>query len=158
MRYDAGECDAVLCHFADDDEKQIENNIQNTRNHKIYKRALRISVCTEHAVSEIEDSERRHTERIDAEIKHGALDKVILCAEQFQHEPRGNKAEHRYDTACCQTYHKRGAYGSGCARLVSCAEMMRNLNIDSTSHSDEKACEKRNENRCGTDGSQSFRA
>ncbi len=106
LRNNAGKRDAVLRHMAYDNEKQIEDNVQNTCNHEICKRTLRITVCTEDTVAEVENSESRHAERINAEIKHGTLDKVVLCAEKFQHKPRGNQTKRRYDTACREAYYK----------------------------------------------------
>ena len=106
LRYDACKCDAVLRHTADDNEKQVEDNIQNTCDHKIKKRTLCISVCTEHTVTEIEYPECRHPERIYSEIKHSALNKIILCSEQLQHKSCGNEAERHDYAACHKAEHK----------------------------------------------------
>ena len=47
----------------------------------------------------------------DAEIKLSALDQVILCAQQLEHKPRGDEAEHHDDAACRKAEHKCGADG-----------------------------------------------
>ena len=133
--------------MADNNEKQIEDNVKNTCDHKICKRALRISVCAEHTVTEVENSESRHTERIDAEIKHRALNKIVFRAEQLQHKPRRKKTKYCYDTARYKAYHKGGTYGSRCTRFIPRAEMMCNLNVDGIPHSDEESREKRYKDR-----------
>ena len=109
LRDDAGKRNAVFRHTAYYNEEQIENNIQNARNHKICKRSLRITVCAEYAVAEVENAESRHSERIDTEIEHGALYKVVLCAEQFQHKTCGKEAKSHDNDARRKTYHKRCA-------------------------------------------------
>ena len=109
LRDDAGKRDAVLRHTANDDKKQVKKNVQNARNHKICKRSLRITVCAEYAVAEVENAESRHSERIDTEIEHGALYKVVLCAEQFQHKTCGKEAKSHDNDARRKTYHKRCA-------------------------------------------------
>ena len=91
------------------------------------------------SVTEVEDSERGHSERIDAEIEDSPLDEILLRAEQLQHEPRGKQAEHRDDTARCKADDKRGADGSRCTRLFASAEVLRHADVDGTSHSDEEA-------------------
>ena len=139
LRDDTGECNAVLRHVADDDKKQVEHDVQKPRDHQIGKRTLRVSVRAEHAVTEVEDSERGHSERIDAEIEDSPLDEILLRAEQLQHEPRGKQAEHRDDTARCKADDKRGADGSRCTRLFASAEVLRHADVDGTSHSDEEA-------------------
>ncbi len=158
LRDDTRKRHAVLRHAADNDEKQVEDHVQDPGDHQIGERALRIAVRAEHAVAEVEDTERRHSERVDAEVEHGALDEVVLRAEELQHEPCGQQAEDRDDTARREADHKRGAHGRGRAFLVAGAEMLRDPNVDGASHSDEKAREQGHENRGGADCPQRLRA
>ena len=106
LRDDAGECNAVLRHAADDDKKQVEKHIQNTRNHEIGQRAPGISVGAEHAVAEIKNPESRHSECINPKIEYGSLDKIVFGTEQLQHKPRRDETKHHNDAARCKAEHK----------------------------------------------------
>ena len=95
LRKHACQRDAVGRHLADDDEEQIEDHVQNARRRQIGQRPLRIAARAQYRVAEVENAERRHAERVDAEIEHRAGQQIVLRPEQLQHRRGQKKAQHR---------------------------------------------------------------
>ena len=95
LRDHACQRDAVGRHLADNDEEQIEDHVQNARRRQIGQRPLRIAARAQYRVAEVENAERRHAERVDAEIEHRAGQQIVLRPEQLQHRRGQEKAKNR---------------------------------------------------------------
>ena len=68
-----------------DNEEQIQDNIQYTRNTQVDQRFCRLSSGTQHAVSKVIDRHRRHTKGIDFHVDHRSVHQLILRVHQRQH-------------------------------------------------------------------------
>ena len=64
----ACQSDACNIQSADDDEKQVEEDVQNTGDGQIHQRLFRLTDGTEHRVAKIVKREGRHTEEVDTQV------------------------------------------------------------------------------------------
>ena len=79
-----GQCHALRCHAADNDEEQIQKNIQNSGNGQIQQRPPGVAGGTEHRVAEVENAQSGHTQGVDSEIEHRSGQQVFLGFQQLQ--------------------------------------------------------------------------
>ena len=70
--------------MTDDDKKQIESGIQNSRSRQIQKRPAGIALRTHHRVTEIKNTERRHPQRINTEIQDRTVNQFLFGFDQCQ--------------------------------------------------------------------------
>ncbi|CDD02735.1 unknown [Ruminococcus sp. CAG:382] len=133
----------VGSHPADYDKKQIQDNIENTRDKQINKRSLCIAVGTQNTVAEVENAERRHTERIYPEIQHGAVDQVILRVDELQHLPCKQKTKHRNYRTCGSAYDERRVNRLLRLFFLLCSELLGDLYVYAAAQTDKKAGKQR---------------
>ena len=96
-------------------------------------------------VAEVENAERRHTERVNAEIEHRAGQQIVLRFQQLQHRRGQEKAKNRDHDAGQRTQNQRRVDAISRVFFLTCAEILRYADIDAIGKPNQKACKQRDE-------------
>lgn len=151
---DAGNSDAVRRHAADDDKKQVEDNVQHPGDGQIQQGALRLPAGAQHAVAEVIYRHGGHTEGVYFQIQHRAADKLLLRVQQGKQRLRKGDARRAQHKAGDGADDEGGMDCDGRALFAARAEPVRHAHIDAAAHADEKAREQRDQQRRRADSAQ----
>ena len=144
---DAGQRHAVRRHAADDDEEQIQNDVQDSGDHKISQRALGVAGGAEDRVAEVKDAQRRHAQCIDAEIEHRPGQQIVLRFQQLQHR-RGQQQAQRGDQEPHQGAQDQRRVNAAPGILIPLRpQILGHPHVDAVAQPNQKAGEKRDQ--CG---------
>ena len=145
-------------HIANYDENKVENDVYNAGTGQIDQRAAGVSLGTQHGVTEVEYTERGHSERVYAKIKHRTVDQLVLCMYEREHWTRQNEARNGNYDPRKGTEYKRGVHRLGGVALLLGTEELSDAHVDSAAHADEHAGKEGDEYRRRSDRPQRKRA
>ena len=150
----AGDGHALGGHIAADDEHQIQNDVQHTGHGQIDQRTLGVTGGAEDAVAAVVNAHARQTQRVDAQVQHGAGEEFLLGVQQPQHRFGEEQADHAHQYARAQTDQQGGVGGALHVLIVADAQPAGHGHVDAGAHADEQAGEQGYQRGGGADGAQ----
>ena len=154
-QYDTYRCHILGCHTGNGNpghihahhqhKKQVQNDIEHTGAGQEHQRFSRIPCGTEHSVAKIIYSQRRHTEKIDAQIQKRPIHQLFLRPQQPQDRAASQLSHSQNRNSHDQAQKQRRMYGTADILLLSFSHGLGSDDIDSAAHTDEetgKQCHK----------------
>lgn len=106
---------------------------------------LHVAAGAQDGVAKVENAERRHAERVNAEIEHCTGQQIVFRLQQFQHRRGQEKAKNRDHDAGQRTQNQRRVDAISRVFFLTCAEILRYADIDAIGKPNQKACKQRDE-------------
>lgn len=125
--------------------KQVQDDVQDACRRQIGQGPLRVAAGAQDGVAKVENAERRHAERVNAEIEHCAGQQIVFRLQQFQNRRGQEKAKNRDHDAGQRTQNQRRVDAISRVFFLTCAEILRYADIDAIGKPNQKACKQRDE-------------
>ena len=142
----AGQRDAGDIELADDDEKQVEQDVQHARKRQVGQRLFGLTDGAEHCVAEVVECQRRHTEKVDPQVQNRTGQQVLLGVQQFQQRRRTKQTDEQQQHTGGQADQQRRMDGLADVLGVPGTVKAGDQHIDAVAQADQKAgeqCHKR---------------
>ena len=139
MRDDRRQRNAVGCHLADDDKKEVQADVEPARDGKEEERPPCVARRGEYGAAEVIKRHCRKAEGVDAKIQNRAVDQLILRSEQRQKRSCQGKAQRHQNKTQPEADDCRRMDGLARIFLLARADEPRREDIDARAHADQKA-------------------
>ena len=155
---DAGQRHAGHGHLDHQDEKEVENDIEDSGQGQETQRPPGVAQCAQNGAAVVVDGQTRHAQQVDSQIQHCAVDQIFLGAEQLENGPGQRHAQDGEQDTQPQAQQSRRVEQLPEALGVPRAVEAGGQHIDSAAQADEKAGEHGDQRRSGAHGAQSLGA
>ncbi len=101
VRYDGGDGHSCHAHIKDDDQQKVQSYIDEAGNHQTVKRSFRVARASENGGAEIVYHHKRHSDRKDAEVKHGKVNDILRRVQRLQNGFGYQQTDGEQEDAAC---------------------------------------------------------
>ena len=142
----AGQRDTGDIELADDDEKQVEQDVQHARKRQVGQRLFCLTDSAEHCVAEVVERQRRHAEKVDPQVQNRTGQQILLGVQQLQQRRRAEQADEQQQHTGGQADQQRRMDGLADVLGVPGTVKAGDQHVDAIAQADQKAgeqCDKR---------------
>ena len=150
--------DAVDVHLEHDDEKQVEDHVQDAGDRQRDERHLRVADAAEDGRLEVVEQNDRHAQQVDAQVRERERVHIVRHVEQAHEPGRDELAEDRYDHAADEGRDDGGMHGAVHGLAVAAADGVGDDDVRTERDADEQIQQQADDRAVGADGSHGGRA
>ena len=150
--------DAVDVHLEHDDEKQVEDHVQNAGDRQRDERHLRVADAAEDGGLEVIQQNDRHAQQVDAQVRERERVHIVRHIEQAHEPGRNELAEDRHEHAADEGCDDGSMYGAVYGLAVAAADGVGDDDVCAERDADEQIQDQADDRAVGADGGHGSRA
>ena len=158
VREDRRDGDAVDVHLEHDDEKQVQDHVQNAGDRQRDERHLRVADAAENGGLEVIQQNDRHAQQVDAQVRKRERVHIVRHIEQAHEPGRDELAEDRHEHAADERRDDGGVHGTVHGLTVAAADGVGDDDVRAERDADEQIQNQADDRAVGADSGHGGRA